>query len=54
MENCGINLSPTLNKNQDLVLWIGEQQNIEIFGGHFSNNLVIGGYVGKLQDSNSC
>ena len=42
-------LSPTFNKNQHLVYWIGEQWCIEMLVRQFSNNPDICGiYVGKL------
>ena len=50
MENYGKNLSPTFNKNQDLVAWIGEQQYNEMLVRHLSNNSDICGYVGKLPE----
>ena len=48
MEHYGTNLSPNFNKNQDLVPWIGDKRYIKMLVGHFSNNLEIGGYIGKL------
>ena len=50
MENYGTKLSPTFNKNEDLVNWIGEQQYIEMLVWHFSNNHDICGHVGKLTE----
>ena len=47
-QNYGPNLSPTFNKHQDRVPWIGEQQYIEILFWYFSNNSNICVYVGKL------
>ena len=48
MESYGANLSPTFNKNQDLVPWIGEQQYFEMLVRHFSIDFDIYNYVGKL------
>ena len=50
MENHGINLSPTFNKDQDLVPWIEGQLYIEMWIRYFSNNPDIHGYVGKLSE----
>ena len=47
-DNYGTNLCPTINKNQDLVPWIGEEQCIELLSLHFSNIPYITVYVGKL------
>ena len=49
-ETNGTNLSPTFNKNQDLVPWIGEQPYVEMLVLHFSNNPDIYGHVGKLPE----
>ena len=43
METYGTNLSPTFNKNQDLVHWIGKHQYIEIQSEILSNNSDIHG-----------
>ena len=52
MENYGTNISPSFNKNQDLVPWIGEQQYIEMLLLLFANNPDKCCYVGKLQEHN--
>ena len=46
-ENHGTNLSPSFNKNNDLVPWNGEEQGIEMLFLHFSNNTDSCVYVGK-------
>ena len=50
MENYGTNLSPTFNKYQDLVPWIGGHLYNETLIWYFSNNPDICGYVGKLSE----
>ena len=48
MEKYGTNLSPTFNKDQDLVQWIGERRNIERLVRHlFYNTDIL--YVVTLQ-----
>ena len=44
----GQNLSPTFNKNQDLVPWIEGQRCIEMLVRYFSTNPDICDYDGKL------
>ena len=48
MESYRTNVSPTFDKDPDLVLWIGGQLYIEIWIRHFFNNPEILDYVGKL------
>ena len=50
IENYGTNMSRTLNKNLDLVPWIGEKSYTQMLIWYFSNNLDIYEYVGKLPE----
>ena len=52
IENYGTNLSPTFNKNKDLVPWIGEQRYLKTLVHHFSIDRDMYGYVGKLTKQN--
>ena len=44
------NQSPTFNKNQNLVYWIGGKQYIELLAPKLSNNPNICRYVEKLSE----
>ena len=47
MENYRTNQSPTFNKNQDHVPWIGEQWHIVMLLRHFPKNPDVWGYIAK-------